>query len=90
MAILPGKAPDRKTKSDEPCDECKEHMEMGFLLIEKTGDSITGRRWVVDPKYIVEPERKRRVGYVTPSDAKEMGLYRSKREKGKNGESDSS
>ena len=77
MGRLPNddKAPARSA-GEQPCDECMEHMEQGFLLIERSGDSVTGRRWVVDPKYIVEPERQRRVGYVTPSDAKTMGLYR--------------
>ena len=67
----------RAIPDDEPCDECKENMELGFLIVERAGDCITGRRWVIRPEAVNDEELLRRgVAYITPSEAKEMGLYR--------------
>src|SRR5438309_1259611 len=37
----------RTMRDAEPCQECKEHLALGFLLIERDGNQITGRRWVL-------------------------------------------
>jgi hypothetical protein len=77
MGRLPGdeESPDRMI-DNEPCSECREHMEMGFLLIERTETHITGRRWVIRREVISSPEmREKGVAYITPDGAKDMGLY---------------
>ena len=61
---------------DTPCDECKEHMSMGFLVIERSENMITGNRWVLKPDVITDEEmRAVGVAYVSPTEAKAMGLY---------------
>lgn len=60
----------------EPCDECKEHLGMGFLLLERKGDVITGRRWVIkrDAAERMFDNTEKGVAYITPELAKQIGL----------------
>lgn len=84
---LPGDAEAPHNISDpEPCDECKEHMALGVLFVERDGNKITGSRWVVKEEAarrileVVNDEMRqdvlaRRVCHIDPDAAKMLGFY---------------
>lgn len=70
----------------EPCDECQEHMRLGVLFVERSGNMITGSRWVLKEEAaerilgVVDEEMRRdvmrrRVCHIEPDAARALGFY---------------
>jgi len=70
----------RHMRDQEPCTECKEHMDMGFLLIEHEGDMITGRRWVITleaaENIFVDADLSKGAAHIDSEAAVKIGLPR--------------
>lgn len=66
-------------KDTEPCDLCREQMKIGFLLVEREGDVITGNRWVVTEeaakRLFGEESVEQGAAYIDRDAAKRVGLY---------------